>query len=171
MSSHAAPFGTNDPDRLAIWQMLVPRDTDAYLSRAWPAVADDFLEEGFFGIDARRDPNPEHWRIAFPALAPYRAEWLRQAEQTERYVDVARARAAFLDAVTLENIQIDGSFALAHKIFNGQLPNRDGTHETLDWQTLYVCRRHSGRWKISSFVGYMPRSAAIGVGTTQVTQR
>lgn len=158
MSSEECPFAATDPDRLAIWQMLVPRDTDAYLAQDWRAVADDFVEEGFFGIDARRDPNADHWRIAFPTLTSYREEWLRQAAETAKSVDVAKARAAFLDAVTLVDIQIDGPFALAHKIFNGRLPNRDGSHETLDWQTLYVCRRHAGRWKIASFVGYMPRT-------------
>ena len=161
MSSLESPFAATDPDRLAIWQMLVTRDTDAYLSRDWQAVAEDFVEEGFFGIDARRDPNPAQWRIAYPSLALYREEWLRQAAQTAQSADQARARTAFLDAVTLDDIKIDGSFALAHKIFNGRLPNRDGSHETLDWQTLYVCRRNAGRWKIASFVGYMSRTAQV----------
>lgn len=163
MPSEQCPFTSADPDRLSIWEMLVSRDTDAFLSQDWGRVVDDFVEDGFFGIDARKDPNADHWRIAFPTLALYRAEWLRQAALTAQAVDRAQACAAFMNAVTLEDIQVDGSFALAHKIFNGRLPNLDGTHEALDWQTLYVCRRHAGRWKIASFVGYMPR--------TQVTSR
>jgi len=26
----------------------------------------------------------------------------------------------------------------------------------LKWQTLYYCRLHEGRWKISGFTGYLP---------------
>jgi len=42
------------------------------------------------------------------------------------------------------------------------LPNRDGTSTTLNWQTLYFCRRHEGRWKIASFVGYLPYDTKAG---------
>ena len=35
----------------------------------------------------------------------------------------------------------------------------DGGQDRLDWQTLYFCARSNGRWKISGFVGYLPRFA------------
>lgn len=154
--THANPFPTADRERRDIWQMLVARDTDAYLASDWAAVADDFIAEGFYGIDAQRRPNPDEWRMAFPTLAEYRDEWLRQAAATTSRVDRAAARAALLDAVTLVDIEIAGDGAIAHKKFDGSLPNLDGTHERLHWQTLYICRRHQGRWKIASFVGYLP---------------
>jgi hypothetical protein len=153
------PF-PSDRERHEIWQMLVERDTDAYLARDWAAVAGDFIAESFFGIDAQRRANPDEWRMAFPTLATYREEWLRQAAATAGKVDRAAARAALLVAVTLSDIEIAGDHALARKKFNGTLPNVDGSHERLHWQTLYVCRRHLGRWKIASFVGYLPYELA-----------
>ena len=135
--------------------MLVARDTDAYLNQDWSAVADDFIADGFYGIDARRRPNPDDWRIAYPTLAAYRAEWLRQAAITAGQVDRQAARAAFLELVRLCDIEIAGDCAIAHKKFNGRLPNLDGSFEELHWQTLYICRKHGGRWKIASFIGYM----------------
>lgn len=150
----SSPFPA-DADRREIWQMLVARDTQAYLNQDWAAVADDFIATGFYGIDARRNPDPDMWRIAFPTLVSYRDEWLRQAALTASRVDRQAASAAFLTAVTLADIEIAADCAVAHKKFNGRLPNLDGSHEPLHWQTLYVCRRHEGRWKIASFVGYL----------------
>jgi enamine deaminase RidA (YjgF/YER057c/UK114 family) len=152
----APPFSAADPDRLEIWRMLVQRDSDAFLNRDWNAVAADFLVDGFYGLDARGKQNPDEWRLAFTNLPAYRDEWLRQAEQTYRSTDHTRARAALFAATTLIDIEIHDGVAVAHKKFAGALPNRDGTCATLNWQTLYLCRKHEGRWKIASFVGYMP---------------
>ena len=73
------PFPVSDDVRHAIWEMLVPRDIDAFLAADWSMVAGDFVEEGFIGIDSRREVSPDKWRLAFPGLAAYRDEWLRQA--------------------------------------------------------------------------------------------
>ena len=32
----------------------------------------------------------------------------------------------------------------------------DGSFDVMKWQTLYYCRLHQGRWKITGFTGYMP---------------
>jgi hypothetical protein len=135
--------------------MLVARDTDAYLNQDWAAVADDFIVDGFYGVDAHRQLNPDQWRIAYPTLDAYRTEWLRQAAITAGQVDRSAASRAFLDLVTLTDIDIAGNCAIAHKKFNGRLPNLDGSFEELHWQTLYICRKHGGRWRIASFVGYL----------------
>lgn len=153
--SDEPPYPPADLERAEIWRMLVVRDTDAYLNQDWAAVAGDFVAESFYGIDAGRHPDPDRWRIAFPTLDAYRVEWLRQAALTAASVDKQAARAAFRGAVTLDPIEISDDFAIAHKKFDGRLPNLDGSHEELHWQTLYVCRKHGGRWKIASFVGYM----------------
>ena len=47
------PFNQQDPDRYAIWEMLVKRDIEAFIDNDWDAVANDFVEDGFMGIDAR----------------------------------------------------------------------------------------------------------------------
>jgi enamine deaminase RidA (YjgF/YER057c/UK114 family) len=150
------PFPAADSDRLQIWRMLVERDIDAYLARNWGMVADDFIAEAFYGLDARGAHDPARWRLAFSSLSDYRDEWLRQAEATFRTADPARARSALFAATNLTDIDVQGDLALARKKFHGALPHRDGSSSGLKWQTLYVCRRHAGRWKIASFVGYLP---------------
>ena len=40
------PFPASDAARHAIWEMLVPRDIDAFLAADWSMVAGDFVEDG-----------------------------------------------------------------------------------------------------------------------------
>lgn len=152
------PF-PRDPDRGEIWDMLVRRDTGAFLEQDWEAVRADFIEEGFFGVDCALKSSPDSWRLAFPDLASYRVAWLRQAEQFARApVKGDRGRALF-DATTLRDIDIAGDAAAAHKKFDGWLEMEDGTRTRMLWQTVYACRRVSGRWKIASFIGYLPHGS------------
>jgi len=155
------PF-PHDPDRREIWEMLVRRDTIAFLKQEWDAVKADFIEDGFFGVDCALKASPDSWRLAFPDLASYRGEWLRQAEEFARSpVRGDRARALF-DAATLRDIDITADAALAHKKFDGWLEMSDGTRTRMLWQTVYTCRRAAGKWKIASFIGYLPGSVLHG---------
>lgn len=154
------PFPAQDADRRAIWQMLVPRDIDAFVSADWEAVAGDFIAANFTGFDAHFQPDPQGYTLAFPTLDAYRREWLRQAQ------DFAALRAAgafagdprdgIFAATRLEEIEIDGEAALVRKKFDGRLAKADGGFDRMNWQTLYVCRREAGRWKIAGFIGYLP---------------
>ena len=165
------PFAGADPDRAAIWDMLVYRDIDAYLAVDWEAVADDFVSDEFFGIDAGKSRNADRWRPAFSSLDAYRDAWMEQARETRENADPDRARAALFALTTLTQIDIDGGFALAHKKFDGSLPRRDGSAERLQWQTHYYCKQVPGEqvpgekvsgkkaaaaWKIRGFTGYLP---------------
>ena len=153
---HANPFDPADAAQHAIWDMLVPRDIDAFLAADWSMVAEDFVAEGFVGIDARRDPNPDRWRLAFPSLDRYRDEWLRQARDFARQSFAEDPRAAIFATTTLDAIEVEGGTALARKKFDGGLRRSDGAFEAMRWQTLYSCRVQAGRWKICGFTGYMP---------------
>lgn len=159
MPALTPPFAAAETARREIWEMLVLRDSRAFLAGDWEAVAADFIAEGFYGLDARKRQRPDEWRLEFPTLDTYKREWLRQAQESARIVDVAAAEAALLHATTLERIDIDADCAVAHKQFNGSMPNRDGSHTVLRWLTLYVCRKQHGRWKIASFIGYLPYEA------------
>ncbi len=150
------PFPTSDVARHAIWQMLVERDIDAFLTADWSKVAGDFVEEGFIGIDGKREASPDKWRLAFPSLAAYRDEWLRQAEDFAGQSFAEDPRNAIFTTTTLEDIEIEGDMALARKKFDGSLTKSDGSIDLLKWQTLYYCRLHEGRWKICGFTGYLP---------------
>lgn len=150
------PFAETDSARHSIWEMLVTRDIDAFLAADWSRVADDFVEDGFLGINASRDANPDNWRLSFPSLAAYRDEWLRQAKdfQTQQFAE--DPRHAIFTTTTLEEIEVEGETALVRKKFDGGIRRADGGFDVMKWQTLYCCRLHEGRWKISGFTGYMP---------------
>ena len=149
------PF-PSDSARHAIWEMLVPRDIDAFFAADWSMVAGDFVEEGFIGIDGRKEVSPDKWRLAFPTLSAYRQEWLRQAEDFAKHSFAEDARTAIFTTTTLEDIEIEGDMALVRKKFDGGISKPDGTRDVMQWQTLYYCRLHQGRWKISGFTGYLP---------------
>ena len=154
------PFPADDDARHAIWEMLVPRDIDAFVTADWSAVADDFLAENFSGMSGNFQPDPQGFTLAFPTLEAYRTEWLRQAEEFA----AMRAAGSFAGdpregifaATRLEEIEINGDAALVRKKFDGRLTKSDGSFDRMNWQTLYICRRHADRWKIAGFVGYLP---------------
>jgi hypothetical protein len=150
------PFPDTDVARHSIWEMLVTRDIDAFLSADWSMVAGDFVEEGFIGINGNRETNPDKWRLSFPNLAKYRDEWLNQAHDFATQSFAEDTRTAIFTTTTLEEIEIDGETALVRKKFDGRLRKADGTFDAMNWQTLYYCRLHEGRWKISGFTGYLP---------------
>ena len=155
MTRFPNPF-PNDPDRGAIWTMLVERDIAAFVAADWGMVADDFMAEQFLGIDGRGSDNPDSWRVGFPTLAAYRDEWLRQAAESAKVAYAEDREAAIHRATTLRDIEIAGDVALAHKKFDGTIARADGGQDVLNWQTLYFCRRHNGRWKLTGFAGYLP---------------
>lgn len=156
MAASSNPFA-GDPDRAAIWEMLVQRDIEAYARQDWAMVADDFIEEGFFGFSAKRSADAGDWGMAYPDLAAYRADWLAQAAQTAATAAMDRLPAALLGLSRLERVDIDGGCAVARKCFDGAVPLADGSASApLKWQTFYVCRRAAGRWKIQGFFGYLP---------------
>ena len=150
------PF-SHDPDRSAIWTMLVERDIDAFLACDWAMVEDDFMADGFFGLHAQFKPRPDDWVMAFPELRYYRDEWLRQANETANVAYAEPLRAAIFRATELSVIDIVGKRAVARKKFNGVIARADGGSEKLDWQTLYFCAKRGDAWKITGFVGYLPR--------------
>ena len=150
------PFPETDIARYSIWEMLVTRDIDAFLAADWSKVAGDFVEDGFLGINANRASNPDEWRLSFPSLAAYRDEWLKQANDFQKEAFAEDPRTAIFTTTTLEEIEVEGDTALVRKKFDGGLRKADGSFDVMKWQTLYYCRLHEGRWKISGFTGYMP---------------
>lgn len=155
------PFPGSDPDRYEIWDMLVRRDIDAFVSANWSLVADDFASDEFFGIDGNKGHNPDSWSLGFPDLETYRAEWLRQAREFQETEFAEDARAAIFRATCLLTIEIKGERAIAHKKFNGAIEKADGTQDVLKWQTLYFCARRDGNWKITGFAGYLPNPMGL----------
>ncbi|MDN5214477.1 RidA family protein [Fulvivirgaceae bacterium BMA12] len=156
MSFYQNPFPQADADRHEIWQMLVERDIIAFCQESWEMVADDFVSENFMGIDGRRRPNPDSWQLSFPSLGAYKKEWLFQAHDFAKTEWAEDPEQAIYEATTLRDIEIEGDSALAHKKFDGHILKKNGEKATLNWQTLYRCRKVAGRWKIAGFTGYLP---------------
>ncbi len=154
------PFPVQDKDRHQIWDMLVTRDINAFVAADWSEVADDFIEAGFLGLNAHFQPDPQGYTLAFPTLDDYRKIWLSQAHDfgtaLAAGVYSGTPRDGIFHATRLEEIEINGDAALVRKKFDGRLAKTDGSFERMNWQTLYICRRDGGRWKIAGFVGYLP---------------
>jgi hypothetical protein len=159
------PF--TDPDRRAIWEMLVRRDIEGFLARDWELGAEDFLEEGFVGLDGRFSSDPDTWELTFPNLASYREAWLVQSRDFARTEFHDDPRARLYEAMKLTSIRLNGDAALAHKKFDGSILRKDGTRLELHWQSLFFCRKEQGRWKIAGFVGYLPNPLAPATASTR----
>lgn len=159
MTQFINPFNRQDPDRYQIWEMLVKRDIEAFINNDWDAVADDFIEEGFMGIDARSSGNPDSWNLSFPDLKSYRQFWLDQAAHFTGTGWEDDPKQKLLEATTLRDIDISGDSALVHKKFDGSIRKKDGRTEGLNWQSLYRCRKVGGHWKIAGFTGFLPHPA------------
>ncbi len=154
MKEAVNPFA-GDRDREQIWEMLVRRDIEAFVTENWSLVADDFDEPRFLGIHAHGESDPDKWNAAFPTLTAYRDEWLRQAAESAATEYAESLADGVFRATRLNVIDINGDVAIARKKFDGTIAKADGTHDGLNWQTLYFCRRHGDRWRITGFVGYM----------------
>lgn len=152
-------------DEAHIWEMLVTRDIEAFTRADWRLVEDDFPETGFHGIHGHLSNDVDDWKPRFPNLGAYRNEWLKQArEMREAVTDPGKLSDELHALTTLEQIDVDGETAVAHKKFDGVVSKKDGRQEALLWQTLYVCGKTNGKWRIHSFVGYLPYDAKTGTG-------
>lgn len=149
------PFA-GDPDRHAIWEMLVARDIEAFLACDWPMVEPDFAADRFHGIDGKSSANPDDWRISFPTLDAYRDSWLTGARDFAPRVIPATAREGIFNATRLDEIEIAGDRALAHKKFDGRVEMKDGSADILNWQSVYTLASIAGNWKLTGFIGYLP---------------
>jgi len=153
--SSTNPF-PDDPDRSAIWTMLVERDIAAFVAADWSMVDGDFVREGFLGINGGKSGNPDDWRISFPTLEAYRDDWLRQARESQKLDYAEDVLEGIYRATSLTEIEINGDIAIAHKKFDGTIRLKDGGQDVMNWQTLYFCRKVDGVLKLTCFAGYLP---------------
>ena len=150
------PFAGADAARAAIWEMLVARDIKAFVRADWTLVEADFISSGFFGVAGEGERDPDRWRLRFPSLEAYKAQWLESAQETMRSGEPASLELDIRQATKLDDIDIKGNVAVAHKKFDGYVRLKDGDRKLLHMQTLYFCRCVDGAWRIASFVGYLP---------------
>lgn len=148
------PFDPPDADRHAIWEMLVRRDSDFFLTSDWSLVEADYVADGFLGIAANRSADPDDWRIGFPTLAAYRDTAIAGRLDPGDFAE--DLRAAWFRCQGLTRIEIAGDMALAHKRLEGTIARADGSAMELGWRSVFHLRRVDGQWKIAGFTGYLP---------------
>lgn len=153
------PFDRSDPDRAAIWHMLVAQDIMAFSTCDWPAHAACFIEDQFFGINANGTMASDKWQIAFASLEEYKPNWLGGAQKATTRTNPENLRQAHHNATDMTQIDINGDQAICHKKFDGSVTYDDGTIEQLLWKTIYQCRKVDGKWRVGSFIGFMPNGS------------
>jgi len=156
MSYDINPFPKEDKNRYEIWEKVVRIDIDAFLAQDWSMCENDFVEENFMGIDARKSANPDSWSLTYDSLVTYKTDWLKQAADFASNEYKEHKRKTLFDATTLRDIEIKGNSAVLHKKFDGSITRMDGVIEPILWQTIYKMKKVSGDWKIIGFIGYMP---------------
>lgn len=150
------PFEQKDKDKALIWDMLVKRDILAFTSQNWSLISNDFNSEEFIGINGAFKENPDEWTLGFPDIDSYKTEWLRQADEFRHTDWIGDPVTILYQCTILEQIEVLGNWALAHKKFKGNLVKADGEKASMNWQSLCRCHCIEGHWKISGFTGYLP---------------
>ena len=152
--SELNPFAPTDADRHAIWEVVVRRDSDFFLSGEWSIAAGDYVEDGFLGIDAGGQGDPGCWKIGYPTLADYRRAAIEARMNPADFSE--DLRTAWFRCQSLTSIDITGALALAHKRIDGAIARLDGTTLRLAWRSVFFMRRVERSWKITGFTGYLP---------------
>ena len=152
--SETNPFPASDADRHAIWEMLVRRDSDFFLTSDWSLVSDDYLDDRFIGIAAAKSLDPADWRPAYPTLASYREAAVAGRWSADDFAEALRP--AWLRCQSLGRVDIAGNVALAHKRIDGHIARQSGEPLVLEWRSVFQLFLVNGRWKIAGFTGYLP---------------
>jgi hypothetical protein len=150
----------SDPDRWSIWERLVAADCAAFADGDWPAIERDFDADLFEGLRCAHSTNPDHWQIAFPNLATYRDSWLAASAEfrLKKFARLSHLEA-LLARTHLDEIDLKGDRAIAHKKFYGGVLLEDGSLLADQRQTLFRLHRKKGAWKIVGFFGQLPLAA------------
>jgi hypothetical protein len=160
-SSRRNPFDeSREPERAALWEMLVGRDNEAFAAEDWGPVAEDFWEERFEGVSANGSADPAAWSLAYPTLDDYRRDWLRMAAEFLRTPLADGDHLGLLYAMTtLDRFEVSGGRMLVWKRFRAEAALAGGGGLSINMQSVFRLHRDGDRWRIVGFVGYLPLEA------------
>ena len=103
------PFNKEkDKDKAQLWEMLVERDSMAFVNQDWEMVKDDFVVDHFMGIHGNFESNPDLWKISFPNLELYKVEWLKQAKEFAAFVYSQTLSNTFRELIVISTLEILG---------------------------------------------------------------
>lgn len=142
-------------DEYLIWETLVKNDFEGFLANRWDMVADDYLREGFFGIDFGKTADTQQWGLNFPSLESYKKQWLIDAANFQQINFSVDPRLRLYELCRLEQLNIQGKTALVHKVFDGNLPVKEQEAIVMKWRSLFLMRKIAKQWKIAGFCGYI----------------
>jgi len=154
VSSEVNPFPPEDADRHQIWELLVRRDSDFFLSGDWALVAQDYDYSSFFGIGTGLSLDPAGWRLEYSTVEAYRDAAIAGRLDPNEFGEPLRA--AWLRCQSLERVDVSGDLALAHKRIEGSMRRKSGDPLQLGWRSVFHLKRVDAAWKIAGFTGYLP---------------
>ncbi len=140
-----------------IWHVLIERDFVAFCNEDWDLIKDDFIEDGFFGIDGKRSINKMDWALTYDSLEAYKNDWIEQSKDFNKKTFLIDPLSVLFNTTKLSKIEIIDTTALVHKEFDGVFKVANEEDIVLDWISLFVLRKINGNWKIASFTGYLPK--------------
>ncbi len=154
MQIYTNPFKPNS-EKHEVWNILIKNDFEGFLDQNWEFVASDYLEPGFFGINMNKTSNTELWQLSFPSLASYKNQWINDSIEFKKNNFDCDPREVFYATTHLENFEFFDNVMMVHKVFDGELPIKNGPSIPLNWRSLFVLRKEHSRWQIASFTGYI----------------
>jgi hypothetical protein len=146
-----------ETDEYCIWEILIRNDFEAFCSNNWDIVANDFIEDGFFGVDGKKSKSKSDWSLTYSSLEAYRNDWLNQSRDFNLKSFDCNPREILYRTTELSKIEVKGNIALVHKEFNGRFAIRNEEPIILDWISLFVLRNICGKWRIANFTGYLSK--------------
>lgn len=156
LRAYNPPLHFSEEEQL-IWQLLIYRDFQAFCSCSWRLIEDDFIKDGFFGIDGKGSENKDDWSLSYPSLESYKKAWISQSKEFTGKAFKNDPLKILFEKTKLSKIEILGDLALVHKHFDARFDLKDENPIVLDWISLFVLQKIGAEWKIRSFTGYLPK--------------
>lgn len=146
-----------DAERHTLWQILVARDSDAFVTADWSLCDGDFAHTRFEGISAHGSLNPMDWTLCYPTVESYRDDWLTMAEHfLQMSLAAVSHRELLYRMQSFAKVEIASDRAVVWKQFHADEPLTNGERYSIRAQSVYRLHRIAGQWKIVGFVGYLP---------------
>ncbi|WP_155810455.1 hypothetical protein [Polaribacter sp. Hel_I_88] len=144
-------------DEYYIWEILIRNDFEAFCKMDWEMIHNDFIKEGFFGIDGKLSANKLDWCLTYDSLEAYKNDWINQSKEFNKKTFVSNPLDVLYATTKLSKIEIEANIALVHKVFNGVFEVANEEPIKLNWISLFILRKVEGNWKIANFTGYLPK--------------
>ena len=156
MNKFKPPVNFNK-DEIKIWNVLINNDFNAFCNNDWSIIENDFISEGFFGIQANNSSNKLDWGLQYDTLESYKLDWINQSREFNKFEFLEDPLSTLFNTTNLSKIEIKESTAMVNKEFNGRFLIKNNKTIELNWISIFLMRKINDQWKIANFVGYMPK--------------